>query len=127
MPNARSAQQDKKMKKILTLFIITATLFSCKTEDKNNTLKGDFVYYADAAVLVTESEIFGVIINEKMHELDDKAQTYKNEVTDMVSVEIEGVVSPNPEGTEGWDNFVKITKIISVSKTDKNDTVKLDE
>ena len=71
------------MKKLLlSLFVITS-LLSCKDDSKketeltkedtletNNdskddltTVQGNFVYYADGAVLQTKSELFGVIIN----------------------------------------------------------------
>lgn len=101
-----------------------------KTETQNNSLtllKGDFLYYADAAILQTKSEIYGVIINEKMHELHDKIKVYKEEDTDMVPVEIKGIIVPKPENEEGWEFRVDIKEIIKVSKPKKenNQVIKL--
>ena len=87
-------------------------------------LKGEFVYYADAAVIQTNSSsIYGVVINEKMHELDKLAQQYKNEPTDYVSVEIRGEIIPKPENEEGWPYRIDIKEIIKVSKSQNEDEV----
>ena len=113
-------------------------LVSCKTDKKtenNNTLvegensekiekqnvgltllKGEFIYYADAAVLQTPQEIYGVVINDKMYELNEEAEKYKTEVTDMVPVEIKGIISPKPENEEGWPLRVEIKEILNVTK-----------
>ena len=48
-----------------------------KTEKQNDgltLLKGEFIYFADAAVLQTHREVYGVVIDEKMHELDKQVQ-----------------------------------------------------
>lgn len=126
------------MKKLILLLAITAFV-SCKNDSKpgdsttvseqpDNTertekqsdgltlLKGDFIYYADAAVLQTHSEIYGVIVNDKMHELNEQAKQYKKTDTDMVSVEIRGVITEKPENEEGWDFRVEIKEILNVSK-----------
>ena len=101
-----------------------------KTETQNDNLtllKGDFLYYADAAILQTKNEIYGVIINEKMHELHDKIKVYKEEDTDMVPVEIKGIIVPKPENEEGWEFRVDIKEILKVSKPKKenNQVIKL--
>ena len=142
-----------KMKKgILFLFCITV-LASCKktTENTSNTetqektitasdkektakqndgltlLKGDFLYYADAAVLQTHKEVYGVVIDEKMHQLNSKVKDFKNEITDMVPVEIRGKINPKPEGKEGWPFVVEIKEILNVSapKPERDDVIKL--
>src|SRR5690606_37761814 len=113
------------MKKILlSLFVITAVL-SCKNDSKTEnqseenieltTLEGNFIYYADAAVLQTKSELYGVIINEKMHELDNQAQQYKNAPEDQVAVTIKGKISKKPANEEGCENRVEIVEILKVS------------
>ena len=135
------------MKKILlSLFVITAFL-SCKDDSKKEnelsrnevsettddskdgltTLEGNFVYYADAAVLQTKSELYGVIINEKMHELDNQAQSLKDEPTDQVAVTIKAKISKKPADEEGWENRVEIVEILKVSKlpSEANEVIKL--
>jgi hypothetical protein len=135
------------MKKILLSLLVITAFLSCKDDSKKEneltkedtleiddaskddltTLQGNFVYYADGAVLQTKSELFGVIINEKMHELDKQAQPFKIEPTDQVKVTIKGKLSKKPANEEGWDNRVEIIEIISVSKlpSEANEVIKL--
>ncbi len=136
-----------KMKKVLILLISILAFVSCKKETKSETqtiiddslektakqsdglthLKGEFVYYADAAVLQTHAEIYGVILNHKVDELNNKAKPFKKEPTDFVLVEVRGKISQKAEGEEGWDNLVEIKEILSVSplKTENNNLIKL--
>ena len=134
----------QKMKKVLILLLTIAAFTSCKKESKNESvetkdgktakqsdgltlLKGEFVYYADAAVLQTHSQIYGVVINDKVDEINKQAKPFKIDDTDFVMVEIRGVITPKPEGIEGWDNRVEIKEILNVSpiKADGENVVKL--
>jgi len=87
-----------------------------KQSDGLTLLKGEFIYYADAAVLQTHSEMYAVIIDEKMHELNEQAIKLKTADTDMVPVEIRGIITPKPENEEGWPYRVEIKEILKVSK-----------
>ena len=129
------------MKKVFLLFAFIAFV-GCKSDNKNEQpqdsngekapertekqsdgltlLKGDFIYYADAAVLQTHKEVYAVIINDKMHELNDQAKSYKEADTDMVPVEIRGKITPKPENEEGWPFRVEIVEILNISKPDPN-------
>lgn len=131
------------MKKVLSLLLIATVLISCKNESKKDSeeninstdenertekqsdgltlLKGDFIYFANAAVLQTHREVYGVIIDEKMHELNKQVEQYKIEVTDMVPVEIRGKIIPKPENEEGWPYRVEIKEILKVSKPNPED------
>ncbi len=40
-------------------------------------MTGDFIYYADAAVLQTPKEIYGVVIDDKMHELENVVKPHE--------------------------------------------------
>jgi len=133
------------MKNSVLLLVFFMAFISCKNESKSDNktddienqeektakqndglvlLKGEFVYYADAAVIQTNSSsIYGVVINEKMHELDKLAQQYKKEPTDYVSVEIRGEIIPKPENEEGWPYRIDIKEIIKVSKSQNEDEV----
>jgi hypothetical protein len=42
------------------------------------TMKGEFVYYADAAVLQTKNDIYGVVIDKNMHALADQVKPFQN-------------------------------------------------
>ena len=89
-------------------------------------LKGEFIYYADASVLQTQQQMYGVVIDEKMHELNLMAKNFKNEDTDFVEVEIRGKITPKPKDEEGWDYRVEIKEIVNVKAVSKSsDVVKL--
>ena len=127
------------MNKLLLLFVLV-TLVGCKKEVKSDALenttvidenertekqsdglthlKGQFIYYADAAVLQTHREVYGVVINNKMHEVNDLAKQFKKAATDMVSVEVRGKITPKPENEEGWPFRVEIVEILNVSAPD---------
>ena len=135
------------MKKILLILITITALMACKNDAKSEPqevttdasqqrtekqsdgltlLKGEFIYYADAAVLQTHREMYAVIIDDKMHELDNMAKPFKKETTDFVQVEIRGKITPKPENEEGWDYRVEIKEILNVKAAEKsNEVVKL--
>ena len=103
---------------------------SSTSYDQNDgliTVKGDFIYFADAAVLQSKNEIYGVVINEKMHELNDAIQAYKIEDTDMVPVTVRVRRFEKPENEEGWPMRVEIKEILKVEKPDpkQEDIIKL--
>lgn len=112
------------MKKLLFILFVSVVFIGC---EKGEILKGNFIYHADAAVLQTETEIYGVIINKKMHELNDQVKAFKKEDIDMVPVEIRGVIIPKPEDEEGWDFRIEIKEILKVSepKPEDNKVIKL--
>ena len=99
-----------------------------KQSDGLTLLKGEFVYYADAAVLQTHKEVYGVIIDDKMHELHEMAEKFKNERTDYVTVEIRGKITPKPNDEEGWPYRVAIKEILKItpSNPESNNVVKLE-
>ena len=134
------------MKKVLVLLCVAFLFVSCKEETKAEegtiiqedgktakqkdglkTFSGQFVYYADAAVLQTKGSIYGIVINEKMHELNDKAKAFKVEETDYVTVQIRGELLPKPKDEEGWPYRIDIKEIESVKKYEakENEVIKL--
>lgn len=137
------------MKKIIFLLLTLSVFASCKNDKKSEKadgtistensertakqsdgltlLKGEFVYYADAAVFQTKNEIYGVILNDKVDELNNKAKPFKKEPTDFVQVEVRGKITQKPEDEEGWDNQLEIKEILSVSalKTKNDNLIKL--
>ena len=138
------------MKKVIITLLCFTVLVSCKNDKKTESkedsvttidsngkttkqndgltlLKGEFVYFADAAVLQTHRDVYAVIIDAKMHELNKQVEKYKTETTDMVPVEIRGKITPKPEGVEGWPFRIEIKEILSVTKPNPkdNDVIKL--
>jgi len=135
------------MKHIFSLLVCLALFVSCKNDTKNETeileeaasksfdqndglitLKGDFIYMADAAVIQTKNEIYGVIINDQMHQLNDAVSKYKKEPTDMVPVTVRAKRTAKPEGEEGWPFRLEIKEIIKVEapSPEQDDVIKLE-
>lgn len=135
------------MKKIFFLTLVISMIVSCKNNNKSNTnedvlnssnktekqndelvlIKGEFVFYEDAAVLQTSNDIYGVYINDKMLELNTLAKQYKIEPTDMVNVEIKVKISNKKDDKILWENKVEIIEIINVTQQTKenNNTIQL--
>jgi len=140
------------MKKLLTILLVASVFTACKNDSKTETtsdevqnegvsetqkiekhddglrtLVGQFIYFADAAVLQTRNDIYGVVINEKMHELNKMAESYKKDPTDYVTVQVRGELIPKPEGEEGWPFKIDIKKIDSVKKYEskENEVIKI--
>ncbi|SFC93063.1 hypothetical protein [Algibacter pectinivorans] len=131
------------MKSVLLILLASFTvLTSCKNDSKSenqNTsnssseektvkqndglthLKGEFVYYDGAAVLQTHANIYGVLITDKLKELDKQAQQYKSEPTDMVLVEIRGKITNQKDEKILWENKVEVMEILNVKPTPKED------
>lgn len=126
------------MKKLILIVCLTAFI-ACKTDKKEvatqtveetssyQVLKGSYLYYADAAILQTPTEVYGVVLDENSVALDKKVTPYKVLDTDMVPVEIKGEIIPKSEGEEGWPLKVKIVEILKVTKPtpEKNDVITL--
>jgi hypothetical protein len=127
------------MKNFVFFLFISAILVGCKNESKSLssnpdeqtdeliTLSGDFIYYADAAVLQTNNEIYGVVIDNKMHELNEAVKSYKNDVTDMITVTVKAKKYEKPANEEGWPYRIEIKEIIKVVKPNPNkkDVIKI--
>jgi hypothetical protein len=132
------------MKKIVFILVLALTFTNCKNETKPEVgadgiektakqndgltlLSGEFSYYADAAVLqVGNSSIYGVVLNDKMHELHNMGKPYRTEPTDGILVQIRGKIIPKPEGNEGWPYSIDIKEIISVkAPTVKSEVIKI--
>tara|TARA_R110000868_G_scaffold29969_2_gene111517 strand:- start:923 stop:1321 length:399 start_codon:yes stop_codon:yes gene_type:complete len=132
------------MKKVVILILCISAIISCKNESKKEEtstektakqndgltlLKGDFVYYEGAAVLQTHAEIYGVLITDKMLELNKMAEAYKKAPTDMVPVEIRGKITTQKDEKILWENKVEVVEIVNVTqpKKEENDVLKLGE
>ncbi|MDC1364993.1 hypothetical protein N8258_01080 [Algibacter sp.] len=131
------------MKKILILILSLSAFASCKNDVKSlnsedtivreseektakqsdglTLLKGEFVYYNGAAVLQTNSEIYGVLITNKLEELQKQAEKYKSEPTDMVQVEIRGKITNQKDEKILWENKVEVVEILDVKPGSKEE------
>ena len=133
------------MKNTTIILGLSLILFACKNETKAEvnleenraksydqsdgfiTVKGEFVYYADAAVLQTANEIYGVVIDENMHLLEKQVKAFKQEDTDMVPVTVRVRKFEKPKDEEGWQYRLEIKEILKVEapNPNKEDVIKL--
>lgn len=129
------------MKKALVLFMIFTVLLSCKDDKKTQedasestneivtedgksvkqsdgliAIHGKFLYYQDAAVLQTPTEVYAIVIDDKMHELVAQTKPFKKQPEDMVPVTIRGRMFKKDPNEEGWENKIEIKEILKVSK-----------
>lgn len=100
---------------------------TAKQSDGLTLLKGEFLYNGEAAVLQTHKEVYGVIIDKNMLELDKMVKPFKKEITDMVPVVIRGKISTKKDEKILWDNKVEIKEILNVSppNPESDDVIKL--
>ncbi|GAA4972070.1 hypothetical protein [Algibacter aquimarinus] len=136
------------MKRIVFIVLIFTAFISCKNDSKSENkeidastesnertakqsdgltlLKGEFVYHDGAAVLQTHAQIYGVLITDKMLELDKMADAYKKEPTDMVSVEVRGKITNQKDEKILWENKLEIVEILNVKRPKEEDnTIKI--
>lgn len=130
------------MKNILPVIVCLSILFGCKTDKKeldsektiepkieasnDLTLNGNFIYFDNAAVLQTKTEIYGVITDSMMMVLNEQAKSFKKQPTDMVPVSVRAKLSNKKDKTE-WKKKIEILEIIKVSepKSEDNQVIKL--
>lgn len=118
-----SCKNDKKAEQLEETISIENSERTEKQRDGLTLLKGEFVYHGDAAVLQTHAEIYGVFVTDKMVELNNMAEKYKKEPTDMVQVEIRGQVSNKKDDKILWENKVEIIEILNVLPPKENNNV----
>jgi hypothetical protein len=128
--------------KIVAILLLAATFMSCKnnakTEPSTNsyskddgliTMKGDFIYIDNAAVLQTSLDIYGVVIDDQMKELHKAVKPFQTSATDMVPVTVRVRKFEKPANEEGWPYRVEIKEILKVEQPELNsiDVIKLGE
>jgi hypothetical protein len=135
------------MKKINLIIVLVLVVFACKNETKTEvnleenraksydqndgliTIKGDFVYdkKQNAAILQTESEIYGVVIDDNLHLLNEKAAALKiDEFTSVpVTLRVKRIENTNPNIL--WKQVLEIKEILKVEtpNPNKEDVIKL--
>jgi len=103
-----------------------------KSYDQNDgfvTLKGDFVYVeeSNAAVIQKDNVVYGVVIDDNMHLLNDQAKTLKKDKHDMVTVTVRVKKIENTTNANTWPYSVEIKEILKVEAPDPNkeDVIKI--
>ena len=107
------------MKYNLAHIALSLFVAACTTQPKLEveSVTGEFLFYDNAAVLNTGSEIYGVVVDDKLQELNAQALTVQKDSFDMVQVFIKGVISENPN-EEGWPQVVTVKVIDSVAPSE---------
>lgn len=115
-------------KQLIAILIILVSLSACGSDpnedlqlqetqvvkDSIPTLKGEFIFLSDAAVLKGEDFIYGVNIDSISKNLAEQVEAYKTDQFEMVPVTIKAKIIPNP-GSKGWDEFIEIREVLSIS------------
>lgn len=116
--------------KQLFIFVFAVSFLGCKNSSKNSIetadteiISGNYIFFEDAAVLQNEVKIYGVILNDLVKELNKKAAPLKTTGTDMVRVELRGIVSSKEDPKILWENKLEIVEIISVSAVKETENI----
>ena len=83
-------------------------------KDSIPTLKGEFIFLSDAAVFKGNDFIYGVAIDSISKDLAKQVEAYKKDQFDMIPVTLKGKIISSP-GTKGWDEFIEIREVLSIS------------
>jgi hypothetical protein len=118
------------MKKLL-IFVFVISILGCKNNSKNSSettddteiITGNYIFFKDAAVLQNDVQIYGVILNDLAKELNKKAAPLKTNETDMVSVEVRGIISTKENPKILWANKLEIVEIISISTAEETENI----
>jgi|TARA_B110000902_G_scaffold105647_1_gene124962 hypothetical protein len=118
------------MKKLVIL-VFAITVLGCKNNSKNNTeatndttiITGNYIFFEDAAVLQNDVEIYGVYLNDLAKELNEKAAPLKTNETDMVRVEVKGIISAKEDPKILWEKKLEIVEIISISAAKETENI----
>ena len=118
------------MKKLL-IFVFVISILGCKNNSKNSSettddteiITGNYIFFKDAAVLQNDVQIYGVILNDLAKELNKKAAPLKTNETDMVSVEVRGIISTKENPKILWENKLEIVEIISISTAKETENI----
>ena len=116
------------MKKIVFLTSLLLCFYSCKYDQKSidfneelvavsedaEILKGNFIYYNDAGVFQTNSNIYGVVIDQTMLDLNKKVKPYQKKKTDIVTVTLEVKKYKHQNPIDIWENWIKIQRVIKI-------------
>jgi hypothetical protein len=117
--------------KHLLFFVFAILVLVCKNNSKSTTeisdelttVKGNYIFFEDAAVLQNDVEIYGVFLNALAKKLNEKAAPLKTTDTDMVSVEVKGIISNKKDADILWENKIEIVEIISVSAAKETENI----
>jgi hypothetical protein len=137
------------MKRIALIAVFMITIFSCKTDKKQEvdiktnqaksynaddgyiTMKGDFIYDAtqNAGILQTSNnEIYGIVIDDIAMRLNEKVKPFKTNKYTSVPVTIRVKRIENTTKNSAWKYNVEVKDILKVEAPNKEqDIIKIGE
>lgn len=102
---------------------------TAKQNDGLIAIHGNYLFVAqdNAAVLQTSTQMYGVVINDVVKELNAQVDPLKNEPYDMIPITVRGKLIKNEGVKDEWENKIEIEEILKVSqpKSEDNDVIKL--
>ena len=117
-----------EMKKII-LYLLIVLSFACKKRTEDFTvMEGNYIFFDDAAVLQTSNEIYGIYLNNKAFELNEKLKGLNLEQSDEIITKLKGIISTEKHEKILWEKKIEIIEIIEIStKKQRNKTLILGE
>ena len=116
------------MRRTLWVLLLFISLLSCN-QDKNKSdnskkakeginnskrISGDFITVDTAAVIKSNSQIYGVILDSTGQVLNQRSKKVQKEQYEMIPVEVEAQVITNDKKNQ-WEKLLKISEIIYVN------------
>ncbi|WP_203295291.1 hypothetical protein [Luteirhabdus pelagi] len=131
------------MKKVVLLAFVAFCFLGCKEQSKaqsektaadvtitpagEKTLTGEFIYVDDAAVLQQNNKVYGVVLNEIAKDLAEEVTAIQKDPYDMVMVTVKGTTKKKEAGTDGWEDILTITEVLSIQDKATMADVKIEE
>jgi hypothetical protein len=117
--------------KNLIILVFAITILGCKNNSKKNNkatdntevITGSYIFFDDAAVLQNDVQIYGVILNDVVKELNKKAALLKTNESDMVNLTVKGIVSTKEDPKIFWEKKLEIVEIISISAAKETENI----
>lgn len=85
--------------------------------DSIPTLKGEFIYLQDEAVLRGADFIYGVEIDSISKKLADSIESLKKDDFHMIPIEVKAKIIRNPR-RDGWNELIQIREILKISQNE---------
>lgn len=87
-------------------------------EDGLVTMRGEFIYHNDAAVLQTKNSIYGVVLDDMAETLREEVKPFQNTPLDMITVTLRAKRIAKPEGEDGWPFSIEIKEILKIEQAE---------
>jgi hypothetical protein len=106
----------KKSKPVLNNLVETKNNDKIVETENNDKIivSGEYIFYENAGVLQTNKNIYGIIINDKVIELNQKLSSIKKDEYHFIPVILKGKLHSKSENENGWPVKLEITEIVEI-------------